>query len=150
MSRSPKGSAVERLGATRSGEGLSGTKLRIAEAALATLRAAGFAGCSARAIAHEGGFNRALIFYHFGTVHNALLAAFDLVSEPRIHEYGPGLVAAGSVTELAFALVAAYFGVDLLSQLRRDHAPARALLESADRLAPLADTLLAGTVRGSS
>ena len=36
--------------------GLSGTKLQIAEAALETLKANGFAGASARAIAHVGGF----------------------------------------------------------------------------------------------
>ena len=80
--------------------GLSGTKLQIAEAALETLKANGFAGASARTIAHTGGFNQALIFYHFGSVQNALLAAFDLVSERRLAEYGAALDAARTPSEL--------------------------------------------------
>lgn len=80
--------------------GLSGTKLQIAEAALATLKANGFAGSSARAIAHVGGFNQALIFYHFGSVQNALLAALDVISERRLAEYAPRFEAARTVSEL--------------------------------------------------
>src|SRR5882757_3601390 len=79
---------------------LSGTKLQIAEAALQTLRANGFAGSSARAIAHIGGFNQALIFYHFGSVQNALLAALDLISERRLADYGPAFETAGTASEL--------------------------------------------------
>lgn len=80
---------------------LSGTKLEIAEAALETLKANGFAGASARAIAHIGGFNQALIFYHFGSVQNALLAALDLISERRLADYGPAFEKAGTPSELA-------------------------------------------------
>jgi AcrR family transcriptional regulator len=80
--------------------GLSGTKLQIAEAALETLKANGFAGASARAIAHMGGFNQALIFYHFGSVQNALLAALDLISERRLAEYGPAFEKARTPWEL--------------------------------------------------
>jgi AcrR family transcriptional regulator len=79
---------------------LSGTKLQIAEAALETLKANGFAGASARAIAHTGGFNQALIFYHFGSVQNALLAALDLISERRLADYGPAFESARSPSEL--------------------------------------------------
>src|ERR1700729_4069169 len=81
--------------------GLTGTKLQIAEAALETLKSVGFSGASARAIAHQGGFNQALIFYHFGSVQTVLLAAFDLISERRMQEYGPQLAAADSARELA-------------------------------------------------
>ena len=81
--------------------GLSGTKLQIAEAALATLKANGYAGSSARAIAHIGGFNQALIFYHFGSVQNALLAALDLISERRLADYGPRFESARTASELA-------------------------------------------------
>jgi AcrR family transcriptional regulator len=80
--------------------GLTGTKLQIAEAALATLKASGFAGASARAIAHVGGFNQALIFYHFGSVQNALLAALDLISERRLADYGPRFEGARTASEL--------------------------------------------------
>jgi len=80
--------------------GLSGTKLQIAEAALETLKANGYAGASARTIAHMGGFNQALIFYHFGSVQNALLAALDMISDLRLAEYGPAFEAATTAAEL--------------------------------------------------
>jgi AcrR family transcriptional regulator len=63
------------------------TKDRIVEAATATLKAHGYAGASARTIAAEGGFNQALIFYHFGSVRNALLAALDRTSAERMEAY---------------------------------------------------------------
>jgi AcrR family transcriptional regulator len=80
---------------------LAGTKLQIVEAALESLKANGFAGSSARAIAHLGGFNQALIFYHFGSVQNALLAALDMISERRLAEYRPAFEAARTAPELA-------------------------------------------------
>jgi AcrR family transcriptional regulator len=79
----------------------SGTKLQIVEAALRTLKTKGFAGASARAIAGEGDFNQALIFYHFGSVRNLLLAVLDLISERRMAEYGPAFERARSAPELA-------------------------------------------------
>lgn len=191
---------------------LTGTKLKLAEAALETLKTAGFAGASARVIAHTGGFNQALIFYHFGSVQNVLLAAFDLVSDRRMREYGPQIESAGSARELAalaqrihvddlergyvtalaemvaggvcdptlgtavaarvqpwitlvrdkltkllegsalsqvlpadevaFGIVAAYFGIDLLGQLHGDDRRPGSLLALAAGLAELADPLL--------
>jgi AcrR family transcriptional regulator len=192
--------------------GLAGTKLQIVEAALETLKSVGFAGASARAIAHQGAFNQALIFYHFGSVQTVLLAAFDLISDRRMQEYGPQLEAAISAPELArlarriydddlergyvtalgemvaggvsdpvlgaevaariepwiemvqrklcqllegsamlsvvaprdlaFGIVASYFGVDMLSHLQQDRSRADALLDLATRVADLADTVL--------
>ena len=52
------------------------TAQTIVKAALETLREEGFAGASSRAIARRGGFNQALIFYHFGSLANLLLEAF--------------------------------------------------------------------------
>jgi AcrR family transcriptional regulator len=92
--------------------GLTGTKLQIAEAALETLKANGFAGASARAIAHVGGFNQALIFYHFGSVQNALLAALDLISERRLADYGPAFETARTASELG-RLARAIYDEDL-------------------------------------
>src|ERR1700683_5140255 len=80
---------------------LSGTKLQIVEAALQTLKTKGFAGASARAIAGEGDFNQALIFYHFGSVRNLLLAVLDLVSDRRMSEYGLAFERARGARELA-------------------------------------------------
>ncbi len=82
-------------------KGPSGTKLQIVEAALQTLKSKGFAGASARAIAGEGDFNQALIFYHFGSVRNLLLAVLDLISERRMNEYGPAFEDARTPSELA-------------------------------------------------
>lgn len=180
----------------------------------------GFAGASARAIAHQGGFNQALIFYHFGSVHTVLLAAFDLISDRRMQEYGPQLEAAvsapqlarlarriydddlerGYVTalgemvaggvsdpvlgaevaariepwielvqrtlcellegsallsvvvprDLAFGIVAAYFGVDMLSHLQQDRSRANSILELAERVADLADSVLTAPSKTSS
>jgi AcrR family transcriptional regulator len=192
--------------------GLTGTKLQIAEAALETLKAKGFAGASARVIARTGGFNQALIFYHFGSVHNALLAALDLISDRRLSEYAPAIASArtaselghlarriyeedlergyitalgemvsggitdatlgaqvsariepwiamvqskleqllggsalqglGSSADLAFGIVALYFGVDMLSHLQRDRARAESLLDLAARLAALIEAVV--------
>jgi len=191
---------------------LTGTRLKLAEAALQSLKTVGFAGSSARTIAHLGGFNQALIFYHFGSVQSLLLAAFDLISERRMREYGPQLAAADSARELAalarriydddlergyvtalgemvaggvsdpvlgaavaariepwiglvrvkleqlldgsgllellpaddiaFGIVAAYFGVDMLGQLQGDLSRPASLLDLTARLAELADPLL--------
>ncbi len=193
-------------------EPLSGTKARIAEAAVETLKAKGFAGASAREIARTGDFNQALVFYHFGSVQNLLLAGLDLVSDRRMRAYRSaferaqtvselaalareiyeedldngyvtvlgemvaggmsdlglgrrvvarlepwiemverkvGALLAGSLLEsmvpprdLAFAIIALYLGIDMLSQLDGDRARAESLLDLAVRAAPLAQTLL--------
>ncbi len=197
---------------TDTDEGPGATKPRIVDAALETLRSHGFAGASARQIARAGAFNQALIFYHFGSVRNLLLAALDTVSARRMAAYGPvferaqtiselaflareiyaedlqngyvtvlgemvaggvsdpelgrevasrlqpwmemverklGVLVSGSLLEplipardVAFAIVALYLGIDLLSQLDGDHARAESLLDLGVRYAPLAGTLL--------
>jgi AcrR family transcriptional regulator len=63
------------------------TKGRIVEAAVDVLKTRGYAGASARSIAAAGGFNQALIFYHFGSVRSALLAALDRTSDERMLAY---------------------------------------------------------------
>lgn len=197
---------------------LGGTKLQIAEAALRTLKERGFAGASAREIAGVGGFNQALIFYHYGSVQNALLAALDLVSDRRMAAYGPafeqartlpelaslartiyaedlengyvtvlGEMVAGGVSDadlggevgarlqpwidmvagklrellagapfesmlpagdVAFAIVALYLGVDMLSHLEGEHARAESLLGLGERYAPLIGALLPSQAKG--
>jgi AcrR family transcriptional regulator len=104
--------STDRESTSQGAAGLSGTKLQIAEAALETLKANGFAGASARAIAHIGGFNQALIFYHFGSVQNALLAALDLISERRLADYGPRFESARTASELG-QLARAIYDEDL-------------------------------------
>ncbi len=195
-----------------SAEPLTSTKLEIAQAAVETLKRAGFHGASAREIARTGGFNQALIFYHFGSVQNALLAALDLVSDRRMDAYRPAFETARTIPELAalareiyaadleqgyvtvlgelvaggmsdrelgrevvaridpwitmvqdklekllagsalaaivpprdvaFAIVALYLGIDMLSQLTGDQAAAESLLDLGIRYAPIAGALL--------
>jgi AcrR family transcriptional regulator len=67
------------------------TKARIIEAALETLKNDGFSGASARTIARRGGFNQALVFYHFGSVTDLLLAALDDSSARRMAAYRAAL-----------------------------------------------------------
>jgi AcrR family transcriptional regulator len=194
-------------------DALTGTKSTIAEAALETLKANGFAGSSAREIAKTGGFNQALIFYHFGSVRNLLLVVLDVVSARRMRAYEPAFESAGTVSELAalareiyaedlengyvtvlgemvaggvsdprlggevvarilpwidmvqrkieallagstlegmvpprdlaFAIIALYLGIDMLSHLDGDRDRAQSLLNLGVRYAPLAGALLA-------
>jgi AcrR family transcriptional regulator len=196
----------------RTEDALSGTKLRIAEAALETLKTRGFAAASAREIAAAGAFNQALIFYHFGSIEKLLLAALELVSARRMGAYravfeqtqslselatlareiyaedlengyvtvlgemvaagvshaglGAEVVAclqpwvdmvehkvrellAGSVFEsmvpprdVAFAIIALYLGIDMLSHLEGNRARAESLLDLSVRLSPLIGVLL--------
>ncbi len=180
------------------------TRNLIVESALESLREDGFAGTSARTIARRGGFNQALIFYHFGTLDDLLLAALDRTSSERMQRYRSVLAEAktlpdkiasatklyredlksGHITVLsemiagslsrpdlgpqivermepwidfamealreplsatglesvipartaAYAVVALYLGIDLLSHLEEDNARTEALLEVAGRL----------------
>ncbi|HSS92826.1 MAG TPA: TetR family transcriptional regulator [Candidatus Dormibacteraeota bacterium] len=79
----------------------SPTRGRILDAAFETLRKDGFARTSARAIARTGAFNQALIFYHFGSVNDLLMAALDRVSRARMERYRETLSAAPGPIELA-------------------------------------------------
>jgi len=186
------------------------TKDRIIEAALETLKNEGFAGASARAIAKRGGFNQALIFYHFGTVNDLLLAALDRTSEIRMTKYGESVKGVSSVGEaievatnlyredlasghitvlseliagsldrpdlgpqivermepwidlaeeavgktlgsligeavpprtIAYAVVALYLGIDMLSHLENDDARAEAMFEAAKKIGLLTQQL---------
>jgi AcrR family transcriptional regulator len=87
----------------------SATRDRIVAATLETLEEDGFAELSARTIAARGGFNQALIFYHFGSLANLLLEAFERRSEEQIEKYR---AAAADVTSLS----------DLVDVARRLHA----------------------------
>jgi AcrR family transcriptional regulator len=84
------------------------TRARIIEALLATLAGEGFAGATARGIARTGGFNQALIYYHFGSIENLMVAALQHFSEQRLERYREALDGIGSVTELIGALGVLY------------------------------------------
>lgn len=78
----------------------SETRERIIEAALETVRVEGFADTTARAIAQHGGFNQALIFYHFGSVADLLQEAFRQASEQQVARYAEAAADVSSLSDL--------------------------------------------------
>lgn len=83
------------------------TRDRIIDAALETVRVEGLVGTSARAIARTGDFNQALVFYHFGSIDELLLAALERANVRRIERFRDRLNAVDSLdglVEIASAL----------------------------------------------
>jgi AcrR family transcriptional regulator len=189
------------------------TRSALVDAAVASLIDDGYAASSARSIAQRAGVTQALVFYHFGSVVNLLLAALDKVSAQRMEVYegsvdnatsagallsvatgifvndlergyvkvlaemiagssaSPELrrevwdrvepwlgftqravrgVAANSglagilpADDVAYAIVAMYLGLELLTHLHGDREPAIRLLEHAARLATLLGAVVA-------
>jgi AcrR family transcriptional regulator len=76
------------------------TRAALIDGAIEALRTVGFAGASAREIARLAGCNQTLVFYHFGSVTDLLLAALDAISERRMAAYRGALDHAGSLTDL--------------------------------------------------
>ena len=76
------------------------TRDALIAAAITTLRESGFAAASARRIAAEAGCNQALIFYHFGSVPDLLMAALEEVSARRMAAYRELLDRTGTLGEL--------------------------------------------------
>jgi AcrR family transcriptional regulator len=76
------------------------TRARIVEAALETVRREGIVGTSARAIAQTGGFAPGLLFYHFGSVTEVLVAAVEQLAARRVERYAEGLRDVTSAPEL--------------------------------------------------
>jgi len=90
----------------------SATKQTLVEAAIETLKIEGFGGASARAIAERAGCNQALVFYHFGSVADLLLAALDAVSAARLERYGLAVADVTSPVEI-LDIAADIFSEDL-------------------------------------
>ena len=76
------------------------TKERILGAALESLKEEGFAGATSRAIAAHGGFNQALVFYHYGSLDELLLAALERTSRERLAHYRATVEPLTSLDEL--------------------------------------------------
>ncbi len=104
MAKSGTSSRVVARGSPRS----AGTRRQLVEAAIETLKADGFTGASARAIAERAGVNQGLIFYHFGSVADLLLAALDSVSAQRMEQYGEAVDGVGSPSELVDVAMAIF------------------------------------------
>lgn len=150
--RAPHGTAGEteaqvakagpRAGAPRRQQSTD-VRAALVSAAIDALRETGYAGASAREIASRAGCSQALVFYHFGSVTDLLLAALDEVSSRRMAAYRSLLSDAGSATALAAAakriltadLDAGYVRV-LVEMITAAHAVPGLGDQVADRLQP--------------
>ncbi|MGH3498771.1 MAG: TetR/AcrR family transcriptional regulator [Nocardioidaceae bacterium] len=76
------------------------TRSALVAGAITALSEVGFSGASAREIAGRAGCAQALVFYHFGSVTDLLLAALDDVSSRRLTAYTTLVDEATSLTGL--------------------------------------------------
>ncbi len=76
------------------------TRDRIIDAALRTVKEEGLVRTSVRVIARTGGFNQALVFYHFGSVEELLLAALERANDRRMDRFRERLEAVDSLVGL--------------------------------------------------
>ena len=96
MAKSGAPSSTSMQGSERS----ASTRRHLVAAAIETLKDDGYVGASARTIAQRAEVNQGLIFYHFGSVANLLLAALDSVSEERLERYEAEVSGATSPSQL--------------------------------------------------
>ncbi len=96
----PPRAATRRGGRRPSASNGDETRERIVQAAIDTLDAEGIVGTSARAIARRGGFNQALIFYHFGSVDGLLIEAARAEGQSRATRYETTLRQITTISEL--------------------------------------------------
>ncbi len=88
------------------------TRKSLVDATVEVLRHEGFSDATARAIAARAGCNQGLVFYHFGSMSNLLLAGLDEVSAQRRKRYDEALAAVSRPSELV-ELAARVFQEDL-------------------------------------
>ncbi|MGH9105292.1 MAG: TetR/AcrR family transcriptional regulator [Acidimicrobiales bacterium] len=102
-----------RTGSARRPDGRSAdTRQALVAAARDVLRTEGFAGATARTIAGRAECNQGLVFYHFGSVVNLLLAALDEVSARRRDRYEAALESVETTSEIV-SLATQVFSEDL-------------------------------------
>lgn len=81
--------------------------MRIIDATIETLQAEGMVGTTARAIARAGGFNQALIYYHFDSLDGLFFAVVEHFNQRRLDRFGPKLEQVstfGELIDIAIAL----------------------------------------------
>jgi AcrR family transcriptional regulator len=91
---------ASRTGRDASSPASADTRAALVEAAVDALREDGFGGASARGIAKRASVNQGLVFYHFGSVANLLLAALDEVSARRLARYQEAVDGVSTLPEL--------------------------------------------------
>jgi len=104
MAKSGTKAAVGRPASTGAGQ----TREALVRGAVEALKEEGFAGASAREIARRAGCNQGLVFYHFGSVNNLLLAALDHVSATRRVRYQAAVAQAEGIGGLLDAAVSVF------------------------------------------
>ncbi|UKD59186.1 TetR family transcriptional regulator [Amycolatopsis sp. FU40] len=70
---------------------MADTRQRLIDGAIETIRTHGLGGTTARSIAATAGVNQALVFYHFGTVHDLLQAACLTATQARVAPFAERL-----------------------------------------------------------
>lgn len=91
---------MPRAGARRRTDRSRDTRQRLVEAAGRLLATEGFAATTARAIGAEADCNPALVFYHYGTLNDLLLAALDESNERSLQRYDDELDEADGLRDL--------------------------------------------------
>jgi AcrR family transcriptional regulator len=79
---------------------MSETRRKLIDGTIATLRARGIAGVSARAIATAAGVNQALVFYHFGSVDDLVDVACREATAEAVDRYRARFSEVESLREL--------------------------------------------------
>lgn len=77
-----------------------GTRQRLIDGTLATIRVAGFTGVSARAVAARTGLNQALIFYHFGSMDALVAETCRRATTDRVGAWAEDLAEVGDLPSL--------------------------------------------------
>jgi AcrR family transcriptional regulator len=93
-----KAGRASRAGAAKTNDA-NPTRAALVDAAIESLRFDGFSGASARAIAARAGVNPGLVFYHFGSVSDLLLAGLAEVSDRRLARYSAAVAGATTPAE---------------------------------------------------
>lgn len=107
-----KSGATSRLAGTPGSR--TAAHMALIEAAIEALKTEGFARASARSIALRAGCAQGLVFYHFGSVIELLLAALDMVSARRLERYREGLARVANPSDLV-AVASEIFAEDMAS-----------------------------------
>jgi len=76
------------------------TRQRLIDGTIETIRQHGIAGTTARSIAAAAGVTQALVFYHFGSVHDLIRAAGLAVAQDRLPLFEERLARVRSVGDL--------------------------------------------------
>lgn len=79
---------------------MTDTRQRLIDGAIAAIRQHGISGVSARTIAAAAGVNQALVFYHFGSVHELLGVACLTATKARVGSFRDRLDSVASLREL--------------------------------------------------